>query len=253
MLGKWLEFSVHTPDVLDSLSFYKALGFTELESGDVWPHGYAVVSDGDICIGLHDRVFDAPALTFVHQDLARHARSMSDHGYNFSFLKVDEDVFNELGFTDRDGHMISMIEARTFSQPPDDIEDSLCGRWIELTLPVRDVMQAGFFWAPLAPAILELREEPTMHMRFDAGGMQLGLSESIALKSPALCFKCPNKDALWDTIERHGLRSEKYPGYEGAFCVIEAPEGTRLYAFEEDFLGEAYEVDESEEPPNRAH
>ncbi len=253
MLGKWLEFSVHTPDVLDSLSFYKALGFTELESGDVWPHGYAVVSDGDICIGLHDRVFDAPALTFVHQDLARHARSMSDHGYNFSFLKIDEDVFNELGFTDRDGHMISMIEARTFSQPPDDIEDSLCGRWIELTLPVRDVMQAGFFWAPLAPAILELREEPTMHMRFDAGGMQLGLSESIALKSPALCFKCPNKDALWDTIERHGLRSEKYPGYEGAFCVIEAPEGTRLYAFEEDFLGEAYEVDESEEPPNRAH
>ncbi len=253
MLGKWLEFSVHTPDVLDSLSFYKALGFTELESGDVWPHGYAVVSDGDICIGLHDRVFDAPALTFVHQDLARHARSMSDHGYNFSFLKIDEDVFNELGFTDRDGHMISMIEARTFSQPPDDIEDSLCGRWIELTLPVRDVMQAGFFWAPLAPAILELREEPTMHMRFDAGGMQLGLSESIALKSPALCFKCPDKDALWDTIERHGLRSEKYPGYEGAFCVIEAPEGTRLYAFEEDFLGEAYEVDESEEPPNRAH
>ena len=247
MLGNWLELSVRASDILESLSFYKALGFTELESGDVWPHRYAVVSDGDICIGLHDREFDSPALTFVQQDLARHARSMSDHGYHFSFLKVDEDVFNELGFTDRDGHMISMIEARTFSRPPDDIEDSVCGRWIELTLPVRDVMQAGLFWAPLAPAILELREEPTMHMRFDAGGMALGLSESIALKSPALCFKCLDKDALDDALERHGIASEKYPGYEGAFRVIGSPEGTQLYLFDEDFLGEAYEVDESDD------
>jgi len=247
MLGRWLELSVHTPDILDSLSFYKGLGFTELESGDVWSHRYAVVSDGDICIGLHERVFDAPALTFVQQDLARHARSMSDHGYHFSFLKLDEDVFNELGFTDRDGHMISMIEARTFSPPPDDIDDSACGRWVELSLPVRDVMQAGFFWAPLAPAILELREEPTMHMRFDAGGMAVGLSESIALKTPGLCFKGFDQDVLDSTLERHGIRSEKFPGYEGAARVIEAPEGTRLYVFKEDFLGEAYEVSETED------
>ena len=249
MLGRWLELSVHAPDVLESLGFYKALGFTELECGDVWSHKYAVVSDGDVSIGLHERVFDSPTLTFVQNDLAKHARSMSDHGYDFSFLKVDEDVFNELGFTDRDGHMISMIEARTFSLPPDDIDDSLCGRWIELTLPVRDVMQAGFFWAPLAPAILELREEPTMHMRFEAGGMALGLSESIALKTPGLCFKCTDAGALDETLERHGMRSETYPGYEGASRVIEAPEGTRLYLFREDFLGESYEVSESDEVP----
>ncbi len=245
MLGRWLEFSVRTPDVLDSLGFYKSLGFQELESGDVWPHPYAVVSDGDICIGLHDREFDAPALTFVQQDLARHARAMADHGYDFTFLKVDEDVFNELGFTDRDGHLITMVEARTFSPPPEDCEDSLCGRFIELTLPVRDGLQAGFFWAPLAPAMLDLREEPTMHMRFDAGGLPLGLSESIALKSPSLCFKCSDKELLNAALERHGIRSEKFPGFEGASRVIEAPEGTRLYVFNEDFLGESYEVSEA--------
>ena len=30
--------------------------------------------------------------------------------------------------------------------------------------------------------------------------------------------------------------------------AITAPEGTTLFAFEEDFLGEAYEVEESDEP-----
>lgn len=248
MLGKWLEFSVQTDDVAESLSFYKALGFTEIESSDVWSHRHAVVTDGDICIGLHERVFDSPALTLVQNDLAKHARSMTDHGYDFSFMRLDEDVFNEIGFTDRDGHMISLIEARTFPPPPDDVEDSLCGRWVELTLPVRDVMQAGFFWAPLAPAVHAIREEPTMHMRFDATGVALGLSESIALKSPSLCFRCQDRATLLTLLEQRGIPYEKFPGFEGAFVAIMAPEGTVLYAFDEDFLGEAYEVDEDGDP-----
>ena len=250
MLGKYLEFSVHAPDVLESLGFYKALGFSELETGDIWPHRYAVVSDGDICIGLHDRVFDAPALTFVQQDLARHARSMTDHGFDFSFLRIDADVFNELGFTDRDGHMVTLVEARTFSPPADDLDDSACGSWFELTLPVRDTIHAGHFWAPLAPTLLQLREEPTTHMRFDAGGIALGLSESIALSSPALCFKCPEKDRIEALLHQHRMKGEKFPGFEGAFKVIVAPEGTRIYLFHEDFLGEAYVVDESDELPD---
>ena len=59
-LGRFLEFSVRTPDILQSLNFYKLLGFTELDIGDVWTHKYAVVSDGGIHIGLHDRDFDSP-------------------------------------------------------------------------------------------------------------------------------------------------------------------------------------------------
>jgi len=74
-LGRFLEFSVRTPNILESLGYYKQLGFTELESGDVWSHKYAVVTDGLLCIGLHDRVFDAPSISFVQQDLAKHARS----------------------------------------------------------------------------------------------------------------------------------------------------------------------------------
>jgi hypothetical protein len=249
VLGHFLELSIYTPDIQTSLGFYKRLGFAEQRIGDIWPHKYAVVSDGDMCIGLHDRVFDSPALTFVHHDIARCARSMSDHGFDFSFLRLDEDVFNELGFSDSDGHTVSMIEARTFTPPDENAPDSSCGSCFEVSLPVRDALHAGRFWAPLAPNLLSLREEPTTHMRFDAGGTPLGLSESIALKRPSLCFRCDDKDALMDVIEQHGLNSKPFPGYEGAFVEIVAPEGTTLYAFSEDFLGEPYEVDESNDAP----
>jgi hypothetical protein len=245
-IGRFLEFSVRTPDILESLHFYKTLGFVELEIGDVWTHKYAVVSDGELNIGLHDRDFDAPAIAFVQPGLAKHARAMSDHGFEFSFMQIDEDAFNELRFSDRDGHMVTMLEARTFNLNEDAENDSACGRWFELTLPAKDAVRAARFWAPIVPALLEMREEPTTHMRFDADGVPLGLSESIALSAPSLCFKCQDRQDLMDLIEKEEMTFEKFPGFEGAFVAIKAPEGTMLYVFEEDFLGENYEVDETD-------
>jgi hypothetical protein len=246
-LGRFLEFSIRVPDIIESLSYYKLIGFTEREIGDVWTHKYAVVGDGILNIGLHDREFDAPAISFVQPDLAKHARSMSDHGFDFRFLRLDEDVFNELGLTDRDGHMLTMCEARTFSGNDEFDDDSLLGTSLEVSLPVRDAVRSARFWAPVALNLLRMREEPTIHMRFDAGGIALGLSESIALEAPSLCFRCQDKEALLAIVEQHGLPHEKFPGYEGAFVALRAPEGTMLYAFEEDFLGDLIEVEESDD------
>ena len=47
-------------------------------------------------------------------------------------------------------------------------------------------------------------------------------------------------------VEAHGLRHKTFPGYEGAFLMLEAPEGSRLYLFDEDFLGEGIEVSEQD-------
>jgi hypothetical protein len=168
-LGRYLEFSVRTPNILESLGFYKDLGFTELESGDVWKHKYAVVSDGVLCIGLHDLKFESPTLTFVQQDLAKRARSMTDHGFDFKYMQLGEDAFNELGLTDRDGHHIEMLEARTFHAADEDDNDSACGTWFELSLPVREAVHSARFWASVAPNLLRVREEPT---------------------SPQTCFAC---------------------------------------------------------------
>ena len=80
--------------------------------------------------------------------------------------------------------------------------------------------------------------------------MALGISESIALTGPGLCFKCRDKEALEMLLEQHGMNTEKFSGFEGAFRIIAAPEGTKIYLFDEDFLGESYVVDESDDPPD---
>jgi hypothetical protein len=244
VLGRFLELSVPTPDIIGSLGFYKLLGFHELETTDVWSHRYAVVSDGELCIGLHGEPVEQPALTFAQRDIAVEARSMTDAGFEFEYLRTDEDQFNEVGFLTPDGQLVSMIEARTFSGTDEGANSSVCGRFIELTLPVRDTLRAGRFWAPLAPKLLRVREEPTTHMRFNAAGLPLGLSESIALSGPSLCFRCDDREAIWIALAKHGFAHKEFPGFEGAFMQIDAPEGTTLFLFEEDFLGEPYEVQE---------
>jgi hypothetical protein len=109
-------------------------------------------------------------------------------------------------------------------------------------------MRAAQFWAPIAPRLIDMREEPTTHMRFDVTGVALGLSESIALEQPSLCFKCQDKDALRQLLEARGIEAQEFPGFEGAFMVLTAPEGTQLFVFDEDFLGEPIVVDEDVDP-----
>ena len=249
LLGRFLEFSIATDGILESLAFYKALGFEELQIGDVWSHKYAVLSDGELNIGLHEGKYESTLLTFVHQDLARQARMMTTGRFDFDRLQLDEDVFNEASFHDRDGNQATLIEARAFSPAAEDLPDSLCGSFLEVSLPVRDTVRAASFWAPLTPDLERIREEPTTHMRFNAGGLPLGLSESIALEGPSLCFRCDDKDAIWKVIAKHGLKFKEFPGYEGAFMSLIAPEGTSLFLFSGDFLGELYEVAEEEARP----
>ncbi len=74
---------------------------------------------------------------------------MTGHGFRFNIMRLDSDVFNELGFSDCDGHAISMLEARTFHASEDAENDSHCGSWFELTLPVRDALRAAQLWAPM--------------------------------------------------------------------------------------------------------
>jgi len=246
-VGRYLEVSVPTRDILESLSFYKRLGFREQQTNDVYTHKYAVVSDGLLHIGLHE-LDDLPrSIAFVQQDLAKHARSMADHGFEFEFMQLDEDVFNEIAIADTDGHRLRMVEARTFNADTEDDDDSALGTLFEITLPVKDALQAARFWGPVTQRVEQLRETPTVHMRFDAGGIPVGLSESIALSSLSLCFRVQDPDTLTASIERDDLNHRAFPGFEGARCVIVSPEGVPLYVFDEDFLGEKIEVVEAED------
>ena len=78
MLGRFLEISVHTPDIQASLGFYESLGFRQTSVSETWPYPYAVVTDGRLFLGLHGAHIRSPALTFVLPQLSRSIEALRE-------------------------------------------------------------------------------------------------------------------------------------------------------------------------------
>ncbi|CAN5349380.1 hypothetical protein BH24PSE2_BH24PSE2_11800 [soil metagenome] len=188
VIGRFLELSVQTSDVLDSIAFYEALGFRQCGVGDTWRHPYAVMSDGRLFLGLHEYAFDSPALTFVRPDLAAHLPALEGRGVQFAFRKTRDSEFNEAGFTDPDGQMIALLEARTFSPPDFTARDfSALGSFRDYRLPVTNLSAALAFWYSLGALPEEGRDDASPAV--EIGGARLGLHDGPGLRQLALRFE----------------------------------------------------------------
>ena len=238
MLGQFLEISIHTPDIKASLGFYESLGFEQAGVGETWEHPYAVVSDGHLFVGLHQYDFQSPSLTYVHRDLKRDLHQLEALGVSFEFLKLDDDVFNEAGFLDPDGQIVTLLEARTYSPPAFERDSfSACGRFGELSMPSRSVETAVSFWERMGFVLASGGEKPFPWASLTGDRINLGFYETTEMRTPALTFFEPDMGERITRLRSLGFElSDRFPGLgdpqENAMMV--APEGTPLYLFTDD-------------------
>jgi catechol 2,3-dioxygenase-like lactoylglutathione lyase family enzyme len=222
--GRFLEVAVPARDVLRSLAFYRALGFAELVTGDVRAWHYAVVTDGTIAIGLHGAGVEEPALAFVRPNLARQVLALQQAGHAFDFSRLGAEEFNEAALRSPDGHVILMMEARTWS--PGATEPgatTVIGRCAEVTLACTDPAAArGFFeTAGFLPADVD---DPPDVVRLDAPGLRLGLRRGPVSAAATLRFAAGDPQRALRELAARDLHPARRP--EGQ--VLVAPEGTRL-------------------------
>lgn len=232
MLGRFLEVSVQTHNALESLEFYQRLGFSSAEVGETWSHPYAVVTDGRIFIGLHQYEFDSPSLTFVKPDLWRQLEVLEGFGIEFAFRKLGDNVFNEAGFHDPNGLMVTLLEARTFSPPArEPAEVSACGYFAEFGVPCADTEASRRFWEQLGFVAVEERAEPFRRVELTSDFLDLGLYATRELRRPVLTFIDPDMPRRIARIHRLGIEpSPRLPPSldPETTAMFVAPEGTPL-------------------------
>jgi catechol 2,3-dioxygenase-like lactoylglutathione lyase family enzyme len=232
LLGRFLEFSVATPDIRASLEFYTKLGFTQAEAGDAWPHPYAVVTDGRICLGLHQDTNPAPSMTFVKPGLLKHLDALEEFGVRFEFRRLGNDVFNEVGWFDPSGHLVRLIEARTFSpskRPA--LETSLCGYFLEIALPTPPAAATKAYWERLGFVGIDEPDDRLPYVSCTSDTIDLGLYDPADLRRCALRFEVDDVEETSARLSDIGIapaeaaapRLRQTPG-----VVVNAPEGTPL-------------------------
>lgn len=226
MLGNFLEISIHTPDILVSLDFYQRLGFERAPVNDVWTHPYAVLSDGHVYLGLHQYAFPSPSLTFVQPDLRSRMPDFEALGIQFEFSKLGDDQFNEAGFYDPDGQMITLLEARTCSPLSSRVTDCLCGYFDEYRMDVRDLQTSRRFWETLGLIVSEPEAAHAHSVRLATGGLNIGLQEVATPGRPLMVFLHQRPEDLAEQLLQRNIPVTLAASAAG-ICLT-APEGTQL-------------------------
>lgn len=232
MIGRFLEFSVHAPNVLASLEFYEQLGFSQATTGEAWPYPYAVVTDGRLGIGLHQRELQqSPLLSFVLPDLYEHLDAIESLGIEILNRRLGSDVFNEATFETSGGQLVRLLEARTYS-PVDRAagETSRLGWFEEFVIPVADVKAAEQFWERLGFIPAEQSEEPFPHVGLTSDSLDVALVAAGTLSRPALMFTDSAMSARIRALADKGAEFSRLPGKldPTLHALIVAPEGTQL-------------------------
>jgi catechol 2,3-dioxygenase-like lactoylglutathione lyase family enzyme len=232
MLGRFLELSLPTPDVRASLEFYVKLGFAQAEVGEAWPHAYAVVTDGRICLGLHEDGAAQWSLTFVRPRLLQQLSALEALGVEFESRRLGNDVFNEVAWRDPGGHGIRLVEARTFS-PVNTIaaSGSACGYFLEVALPQPDIEAAKAYWERLGFVGMDDSDKPLPHICCTSDSIDIGLHDPLRILRPALLFDADNPGQRIATLAERGIEAtDKLPPslrHAGARMIV-APEGTPI-------------------------
>lgn len=230
MLGRFLELTLRAPRILESWQFYQRLGFTPATVGETWTHGYAVVTDGRIAVGLHDADVPHPALSFVRPDLVRHLETLEALGVEFDSRVLGDDQFNEATFAASDGQLVRLLEARTFS-PPANVPMSALGWFEEYALPVADLDRARESWERFGFVAAAEADEPWPHLALTSDTLDVGLYRTRDFEAPLLVFDCDDLEALRERLATAGIEPErrlpKRLDPHGT-VLLEAPEGTRL-------------------------
>jgi catechol 2,3-dioxygenase-like lactoylglutathione lyase family enzyme len=228
VLGRFLEVSVHSPDLPESLAFYESLGFVQAVTGDARPHPYAVVTDGRLYLGLHGTGDDEPTLTWVHPDLATHAPRLEALGIGLEFARLGAEQLHEVGFLDPAGQRVTMLEARTFSPPAAPSKPSDLGYFEEFGIPTPDLERCAAFWEALGFVAFEPERLPFTRIVATGRDLNLGFYD-VDLRSPVLAFSAPDMPERIAVLRERGLRfAGRLPRGMNAreHALLIAPEGT---------------------------
>jgi catechol 2,3-dioxygenase-like lactoylglutathione lyase family enzyme len=232
VLGRFLEFSLATPDIQASLDFYANLGFSSAEVGDAWPHPYAVVTDGRICLGLHQEAMLAPSLTFVKPDLLKYVDALEKKGIELEFRHLGNDVFNEVAWFDPSGQLVRLIEARTFSPAKRPASDtSRCGYFLEIAIPAPQRDLAKAYWEDFGFVGMDELEDALPHISCTSDFVDLGLYHPAELRRVTLRFEVDDVGGALACLADKGIlpNGEMPPGLRSVpAAVLQAPEGTPL-------------------------
>lgn len=229
-IGRFLEISIQSREILESLAFYRELGFHELSVGEMWSHPYVVMTDGRCFLGLHDRPDPVLALSYVLPDLAKQLSHLAGLGVALQDIQTDDDVFNQVRFQTQEQLTIMLLEARTFSPANLNGKESFSqlGHFVSFAIQSSNSDQSKDFWESVG-FVSDINQES----RLSSDGLTLDVLKGSECPLPCLYFET-NLETLFAKAANLGLSFNHFKENEGRPWELgfKTPEGLQILVSE---------------------
>ena len=202
------------------------------EVGEAWPHPYAVVTDGRICIGLHQE-FTAPSPHLCQAGLASASGCSRKTWVAFRVSPSRQRCVQRarlarpFGSSDTAGRGPHFQPEQTLHAT----DTSLCGYFLEIALPAAKRDAAKEFWEKFGFVGMEEPDAVLPHVSCTSDSVDIGLYEPAHVLTAHAAIRCRRRRryALRGWPKRDIADRSSTATAAAASCrVLTAPEGTPI-------------------------
>ena len=244
ILGEITAFTITTPDLETSLTYYQRLGFKEVFRAD-WPFPWIQVSDGVLLIML--RKDDTPyiALTYYVKNIDRVVTMLEQKGVQFTQRPKDTDMIKRYLLTSPDSINISLVSiVDGFYQPagpgmlqmpqqdyfnPEKYVNKTCGLFGEYAHCVADLEKSLAFWQLLGFTAISKFSAPHLWAIISDGLSIVGLHQSSEFTYPAITYFAADMKDKINALKQNGLTN--YTEKNESNMILTTPEQQHIFLY----------------------
>ncbi|MDP4265351.1 MAG: VOC family protein [Bacteroidota bacterium] len=243
ILGDISAFTINSPDLEASLSFYQKLGFREVMRSD-FPFPFIQVTDDAILIMLRKANEPYISLTYYVKDAGTIAAELEKKGIRFVSKPKANDFVQRYLFQSPDGMNISIVGVPDgFSKPmgktmltmdqadyfkPETYTNKTAGMFGEFAQPVADLEKSIEFWQKIGFTAISKFASPHPWAILSDGLSIVGLHQAKHFDSPTITFFASDMKTKIDAIKQPGLACKEMGSGN---VVLTTPEQQKIFLF----------------------
>jgi hypothetical protein len=243
-LGHWVELSLSVTDLSASLFFYEKLGLKPVDGGEQ-PYPWAVVSDEILHLGLHQRLFPSPTLTYFSwgETISKRVAILKKLNITFNQITTRDigyygspvyDLVSTAEFTGLEGQPLCLANFWRDMKQPQRCFFIPGNQFGELSLKTADVKAATSYWEQLGFKQVAGSDKPYPWATLSDGLIRLGLHQTTRFTHPTISYFSPDMpDRLHRLREQDIPFRSEYKDAQGCTigAVIHSPDGQPFFLF----------------------
>ncbi len=231
-LGDYIQISLSTEDLDKSLSFYKKLGFKEINERRNGTVPWALLSDGMFMFMISQHDFPSPTFTYYGENSDKRIQILQSRGVSFDKIFNDSKGNATAITTDPNLLNITVINFNTNKLPtPSGHSYCILGQFKEVTIPTDNLENSINFWQKVGFSKKNKNSISDLNVTLTDGLIEIGLHQSKKYINFTFSYITENINAVTNRLKEVDITKEVESTDDGRITgvFLKSPDNQLFY------------------------